>query len=151
MTELEKLQAQIGTESGVSSWFTIEQSTIDAFAACTLDDQWIHLDEQRAKSESIYGTTIAHGFLVLSLMPYLRREIDNLPQNVSQIINYGADYLRFINPVRVGDKVRLRMGLSSVEQRGEKSLLLKSRSTIEIEGQEKPALVADTLALVVLG
>jgi acyl dehydratase len=151
MNELTELQAQIGIESTPSDWFTIEQAMIDAFAACTLDDQWIHLDQARAERESIYGTTIAHGFLVLSLIPYLRRGVDTLPTTVSQVINYGMDSLRFLHPVRSGDRVRLRSTLISVEQRGERNLLLKSRTTIEIEGQAKLALVADSLALVVVG
>jgi acyl dehydratase len=143
------LREQVGQELGISDWFTVDQALINAFAVATFDDQWIHLDVERAQRESLYGTTIAHGFLTLSLTTYMRRDIDYIPDGVSQVINYGADKLRFLSPVPAGSRIRLRVHLISLEERGEGRLLLKSRNTVEIEGQETPALVVDQLALLI--
>ena len=144
---LAQLLNRIGQELGVSNWLTVDQTMIDRFAAVTLDDQWIHVDVERAKRESPSGSTIAHGFLTLSLIPYLRRDVDFIPAGVRQTINYGADSIRFLRPVLPGTRVRLHVTLTGVEPRGENRLLLKTRNTIEIEKQDKPALVADMLTL----
>ncbi len=146
---LASLQGRVGQEIGVSDWFTVEQSMIDSFASSTLDDQWIHIDVERARNESIFGTTVAHGFLVLSLIPYLRRSILFIPNNVGQVINYGADYLRFLNPVHAGVRIRLRISLSKFEPRGEGRVLLKARNTVEIETIATPALIVDMLTLII--
>jgi len=143
------LEGRVGQELGVSDWFTIEQRRIDAFADTTMDDQWIHIDVERARRESVFGSTVAHGFLVLSMMPYLRRSIAFLPPDSGQIINYGADYVRFLNPVKAGARVRMRMNLTAFEPRADGRVLLKTRNTVEIEGVETPALVADILTMVV--
>lgn len=145
----ESLQEHIGQEIGVSDWFTVEQNMIDAFASSTLDDQWIHIDVERAKTESLFGTTVAHGFLLLSLIPFLRRTIEFIPNDAGQFINYGVDYLRFLNPVRAGARIRLRMSLSKIEPRGDGRVLLKSHNIVEIETSDTPALVVDMLTLAI--
>lgn len=142
-------EQRIGQELGVSNWLAVDQQMIDAFADCTLDDQWIHVDVERARTESIFKSTVAHGFLTLSLMPYLRKEIEFIPEPVSQVINYGADYLRFLNPVKAGSRIRLHIQLDSVDVRGENRLLIKTRNTVEIENEVTPALIADMLTLIV--
>ncbi len=146
---IESLQKYVGQELGVSDWLTVEQSMIDAFADTTLDDQWIHIDVERAKTESLFGTTVAHGFLVLSLIPFLRRNIEFIPLDAGQFINYGVDYLRFLNPVRAGARIRLRMSLSKIEPRGDGRVLLKSHNIVEIETGDTPALVVDMLTLLI--
>lgn len=140
------LEQQIDQELGVSDWFPIDQRLIDHFSVCTLDNQWIHVDTERARRESAYRTTIAHGYLILSLLPHLRKDIPYLPPGVVQSINYGIDYLRFLQPVPVDSRIRLRMTLSMLERRGE-DLLLKAHQVVDIDGAQRPALVADTLTL----
>ncbi len=147
---LESLEERVGLELGISNWLTIDQPMIDAFADSTRDHQWIHIDVERANTESVFKSTVAHGFLILSLMPYLRKDIQFIPDGVLQVVNYGADYLRFLHPVRPHSRIRLHIQLNAVEQRGENRILLKSRNTVEIEGEETPALIADMLTLLVL-
>ena len=137
----------VGQELGVSDWVTVDQQRIDEFAACTGDTQWIHVDVERARRESPFGTTIAHGYLTLSLLPVMQHDVGTLPEGVTAALNYGADRLRFITPVKAGARVRDHITLVAVEDKGGGRLLLTSRHTVEIEGEEKPALVADTLAL----
>lgn len=140
------LEQRIGQEIGASEWFLIDQALIDRFAACTLDDQWIHVDADRARRESPYRSTIAHGYLILSLLPHLRSGIPYLPPGVVQSINYGIEYLRFLHPVPVGARICLRMTVNQLEPRGE-GLLLKANNVVDIEGVERAALVAETLTL----
>jgi acyl dehydratase len=137
----------VGRELGVSDWVTIDQRRIDEFAACTGDDQWIHVDTTRARRESPFGTTIAHGFLTLSLLPAMQKQAGAFPGGVAASLNYGSDKVRFITPVRAGARVRDRITLAAAESRGEGRILVTTRHTVEIEGEEKPALVADLLAL----
>ena len=137
----------VGRELGVSDWVTVDQQRIDEFAACTGDKQWIHVDVERARRESPFGTTIAHGYLTLSLLPVMQHSVGTLPEGVTAALNYGADRVRFITPVKAGARVRDHITLVAVEDKGGGRLLLTSRHTVEIEGEEKPALVADTLAL----
>ena len=137
----------VGRELGVSDWVTVDQQRINEFAECTGDTQWIHVDVERAKRESPFGTTIAHGYLTLSLLPVMQHDVGTLPEGVTAALNYGADRLRFITPVKAGARVRDHITLVAVEDKGGGRLLLTSRHTVEIEGEEKPALVADTLAL----
>ncbi len=137
----------VGQELGVSDWVTVDQQRIDEFAACTGDTQWIHVDVERARRESPFGTTIAHGYLTLSLLPVMQHSVGTLPEGVTAALNYGADRVRFITPVKAGARVRDHITLVAVEDKGGGRLLLTSRHTVEIEGEEKPALVADTLAL----
>lgn len=140
----------IGKEIGVSSWVTIDQQRINAFAECTNDKQWIHVDVERAKKESPFGTTIAHGYLTLSLLADMSYEIGIVPKDdVAATFNYGLDKVRFITPVKSGARVRARITLAEVTEQGGGRKLLKVHNTIEIEGETKPALIAETLAVLV--
>lgn len=138
----------VGRELGVSGWRTIDQDRIDAFARCTDDHQWIHVDVARAKRESPFGGTIAHGYLTLAMLSPLQNEIGVIPPDAKQAINFGADRLRFLAPVKTGARVRMRVVLAEVEDRGKGRLLLRTQNTFEIEGEEKPALTVESLALV---
>jgi acyl dehydratase len=137
-----------GQELGVSSWQLIDQDRINAFADCTGDHQWIHVDVERAKREGPFGGTIAHGYLTLSMLAPLQQEIGVIPEDAGQAINYGLDKLRFVTPVKAGSRIRMRVRLLSIEDRGKGRLLLRTENTFEIEGEDKPALTAESLALV---
>jgi acyl dehydratase len=137
----------VGRELGVSDWVTVDQQRINEFAECTGDKQWIHIDIERAKRESPFGTTIAHGYLTLSLLPIMQMSVGTLPAGVTAALNYGADRVRFITPVKAGGRIRDHITLVGVEDKGSGRLLVTARHTVEIEGEEKPALVADALAL----
>jgi acyl dehydratase len=140
---------EIGREIGVSGWMKVDQHMIDGFAASTGDRQWIHVDVERAARESPFGGAVAHGFLALALIPVLSDDIAALPEGVEVVINYGLDRLRFLTPVKAGSRVRLRSKLLDVQPKTPERFLVKIGQTIEIEGEEKPALVADTLSLYV--
>ena len=146
---LDTLADCVGRELGVSSWVTVGQDRIDAFAACTGDRQWIHVDPERAARESPFGATVAHGLLTLSLLPAMNAEIGLVPAGVPHVLNYGSDRVRFLAPVVAGARVRARTVLVSAVERGAGRTLLTARSTVEVEGGDTPALVADTLALLV--
>ena len=139
----------IGTEIGVSSWVTVDQNRINAFADCTNDHQWIHVDVERAKKESPFGTTIAHGYLTLSLLADMSYEIGIVPEDVAAVFNYGLDKVRFLTPVKSGSRVRARATLTDVTEQAGGRKLLKVTNSIEIEGEPKPALIAETLAVLV--
>jgi acyl dehydratase len=139
----------VGHELSVTDWTAIGQERIDQFAACTGDHQWIHVDVERAKRESPFGGTVAHGYLTLSLLPAMQFSVGTLPEGVTAALNYGADKVRFINPVRAGARIRDRITLVGAEDKGGGRLLLTTRHTVEIEGEEKPAMVADTLAMLI--
>ena len=143
------LETKVGTETQVSDWLTITQERVNQFAEATLDRQWIHVDPIRAQAESPFGSTIAHGFFTLALIPYLTGSVNpdkpRLP-GVTMTINYGVNKVRFPHPVRVGCRVRARTRLLNVvATKG--GLQLISRVTIEIEGQPKPGCVAETVSL----
>jgi len=127
----------------------ITQPMIDAFADLTGDHQWIHIDVERAKRESPFRGPIAHGYLTLSLLGSLSQEVGVVPSDAGAAFNYGLDKVRFLAPVPEGARVRLRVVLDSVESKSGGQLLVKTRNTVEIEGSDKPALVADALALVI--
>ena len=146
----ENIQEFVGKEVGVSDWVLIDQERINQFADCTEDHQWIHVDVEKAKAFSPSGATIAHGFLTLSLLPKFNGEMGIIPAGVLQVFNYGADYVRFLSPVKVGSRIRNRVTLLAVEPKGKGRVLLKTRNTVEIEGEDKAAMVADTLSLVLL-
>jgi len=135
-----------GQEIGVSEWVQIDQDRINKFADATGDHQWIHVDVERAKKEMPGGKTIAHGYLTLSLIPMLGAQIMRIT-GVSRGINYGSNKLRFTNTVPVGSKVRARQKLVSVEPRAG-GLQMTNEMTIEIEGQDRPACVAETISLI---
>jgi acyl dehydratase len=140
----------VGQELGVSAWMTIDQERVNQYADFTGDHQWIHVDVERARRESPFGSTIAHGFLTLSLAASLQYEIGIIPAGVSEALNYGSDRVRFLAPVKVGARIRDRVVLLAAEQQDKGRLLLKTRNTIEIEGETKPALIAETLSLMLL-
>jgi acyl dehydratase len=146
---LKNAQALLGTEVGVSDWITVDQKMIDTFAEVTHDTQWIHVDPERAAAETPFGGTIAHGFLTLSLAS--RFAYDCFPMLPGQVmgINYGFNKLRFLSPVKAGSRVRGRFVLSEVTKRNDTDLLRENALTIEIEGQDTPALVAQWLGLAV--
>jgi acyl dehydratase len=137
------LAAHVGTVLGNSDWVAFDQSKIDAFAALTGDDHWIHVDVARAAREMPEGRTIVHGFLVLALIPFLQRGIYTIRQR-GKGLNYGCNRVRFTAPVPVGSRVRLRQSVQEC-QRLDTSTRICFESTIEIEGRERPALVAETI------
>lgn len=135
--------AHAGSPLGPSDWVTLDQAKIDGFAALTGDDHWIHVDAERASRELPQGRTIAHGFLVLSLIPFLQRSVYTIRQR-GKGLNYGCNRVRFTAPVPVGSRVRLHQSVKECV-RLEAATRITFESTIEIEGQERPALVADTI------
>ncbi|HYS68407.1 MAG TPA: MaoC family dehydratase [Paraburkholderia sp.] len=139
----------VGRELGVSDWIVVDQARIDAFAQCTGDRQWIHVDVERAKRESPFGGTIAHGYLTLSLLAALAIEIGLIPEDASAGLNYGLDKVRFMTPVKAGARVRNRVTLVSVEKKGGGRVIVKTMNELQIEGEAKPALIAETLAMLV--
>lgn len=143
----EELRGLIGQELAVSDWATIDQARIDQFADCTGDRQWIHVDVEQARRKSPLRTTIAHGYLTLSLVGSMIQEMRILPDNTQGAFNYGIDHVRFIAPVRSGTRVRLHTTLLSIEDVGPGQYLMKATNTMEIEGEEKPAFVAETLVM----
>jgi acyl dehydratase len=144
---LAMLQGKVGEVLYVSDWLTVGQDRINAFADATLDHQWIHVDEARAAKESPYGAPIAHGFLTLSLYPYLRNLVNEeqpIFPGVKNVINYGLNKVRFPNAVRVGSRVRGHFKLAAVEEiRG--GLQITEVYTAEVEGADKPACVAEAI------
>jgi len=140
---LEALRAAVGTEAFLSDWVLIDQRRIDLFAEATDDPQWIHVDVERAKRESPFGTTIAHGYLTLSLIPKLFESVIVLPKG-KMSINYGLNKVRFPSPVRVGSRLRGRFKLLEVEQL-EGCMQSVWQMTLECEGQDKPACVAESV------
>ncbi|HEX7099221.1 MAG TPA: MaoC family dehydratase [Acidimicrobiia bacterium] len=142
---LDRLQPLVGTEIGVSDWFTIDQDRIDAFADATEDHQWIHVDTERAAAGP-FGSTIAHGFLTLSLTVALTQSIELDMGEPKMGINYGLDKVRFTAPVPVGSRIRARVQLMDVAEKGD-GIQVKRKVTIEREGDERPAMVAETLSL----
>jgi acyl dehydratase len=137
--------ATIGQELGVSDWLEIDQNRIDAFADVTRDHQWIHVDVKRAKVESPYGATIAHGFLTLSLIPGLSRDNYRV-DNARMGINYGLNKVRFLAAVTAGSRIRVRSELADAAKVDESTVNLTVRHTVEIDGSDKPAAVADLIA-----
>ena len=143
----EKLVDYVGQEIGSSDWFEVDQDRVDMFADATLDHQFIHIDSEKATP--LFGSTIAHGFLSLSLVPHLTSQAVLAPENLKMVFNYGLDKVRFINPVNVGSKVRTHSKCVSVDDKGDGRYLMKTEVTMEIEGVEKPAYIAETLSMFV--
>jgi len=141
---LDALADAAGTEIGTSDWHTIDQDRIDRFADVTGDHQWIHVDPERTRRE-LAMSTIAHGYLTLSLLPLLMGEIYSVP-SIKRAINYGSNKVRFLNMVPVGSRIRGRLAVRKAD-RGEGTLRLISDVTVEIEGEDRPALVAETIVL----
>jgi acyl dehydratase len=146
--DLRAFRDRVGQELGVSDWEVIDQSRIDRFAECTGDRQWIHVDAERARRESPYGTTIAHGYLLLSLLAPTALDVFIRPAGIRAALNYGIDRVRFVSPVPAGARVRNRIKLVAVDDKGDGRTLLTTENTLEVEGSAKPALVAQVLAMV---
>ena len=147
LANLDAIRAKIGQEVGVSSWLTVDQARIDAFADATEDRQFIHTDPAAA-AQTPFGGTIAHGFLSLSLLSRMGAEAMLLPEDLKMAINYGLDRVRFLAPVRAGSRVRGRFMLDSVEEKAPGQILMRHTVTVEIEGEERPALTALWLKLI---
>ena len=142
---IDEAKALVGQEIGVSDWITVDQSRISQFASATDDHQWIHIDVERARAEMPGGTTIAHGYLLISLMPALMESVVSMP-TLERAINYGLNKVRFKNPVPAGSRVRLRSVLLQAQKRaGALQVILEN--TLEVEGQARPACVAEVIAL----
>jgi acyl dehydratase len=141
------LNERVGQELGISDWVTIDQPRIDTFASCTGDHQWIHVDVERAKRESPFGSPIAHGYLTLAMVAPLAMQIGVIPTDAAAGLNYGIDRVRFLAPVAAGARVRLRIVLAGIESREGGQVIMKTQNTLEVEGSEKPAVVAETLTL----
>ena len=144
---LEAYQALVGKEIGVSSWHLIDQPRIDTYASVTEDHQFIHVDPEKAKATA-FGTTIAHGFLTMSMLSVMSYEVMPAIAGTTMGVNYGFDKLRFISPVRSGRRVRGRFVLAEAKLRKPNELQSRTNVTVEIEGEDKPALVADWLGLI---
>ena len=142
----EELTGRVGEETGISDWLEIDQERINAFADATMDHQFIHVDPEAA-SQTPFGSTIAHGFLTLSLLSHFQFATMLAPENMVMAVNYGIDRVRFLEPVRVGSRVRARSRLVEVTEKGAGRWLLKMETAIEIEGIDKPALVAEPLTM----
>jgi acyl dehydratase len=138
--------AQIGKEIGVSDWVLVDQDRINKFADATGDHQWIHVDVERAKKEMPGGKTIGHGYLTLSLVPMLTHSISRV-KKVSRGINYGSNKVRFTSPVPAGSRVRARQKLIAAEPVQGNGMRFTAEITIEIEGQERPACVAEVMSI----
>lgn len=143
---IDELKSLIGQRLGTSDWFVVTQERIEAFADGTDDHQWIHCDPERARRESPYGTTIAHGFLTLSLSIPLTQQIYAV-EGVKMIINYGLNRVRFPAPVRAGARVRMTTDLLDVKP-GSQGVQIICKQTFEVEGESRPACVAETVARV---
>lgn len=141
-----ELSQYVGKELGRSAWLKIDQQRINLFAEATGDFQFIHVDPDKA-AKTPFGRTIAHGFLTLSLIPKLMEDILILPEGLKMVVNYGLDSVRFIQPVKVDSQVRLKIELAEVVEKKPGQWLLKAIATLEIEGEEKPAYVAESLSL----
>lgn len=140
------LDHYIDHELEPSDWLTIDQARIDAFAEATLDHQFIHVDAAKAR-KTPFGATIAHGYLTMSLISHFAAVCGIGPENVMMAINYGSDKVRFLQPVRVNSRIRAHAVLKSVDKKAPGQVLIKTKFTIEIEGEEKPAMVAEILSL----
>jgi acyl dehydratase len=142
--DLEDLRRQIGREVAVSDWLPVTQERIDVFAEATDDRQWIHVDPARAKAESPFGGTVAHGFLTLSLLPRLAADTLSLPET-KLVVNYGLNRVRFPAPVRAGQRIRAHFSPTALED-VPSGVQLTWTVTIEVEGGDKPACVAETVS-----
>lgn len=143
----ETLVSLVGTEIGVSDWMSVDQARIDAFATVTEDPQFIHVDPARAKKETPFGGTVAHGFLTLSLLTRLARDIAPVIEGCTMGINYGFDRIRFVEPVPSGERIRGRFRLVEASEKSSGRWMMRYGITVEIENHVKPALVADWLTM----
>lgn len=143
------LKEHAGKEIGISDWLEITQDRIDAFAECTEDRLWIHTNKDRARKGPL-GATVAHGFLLLSLLTYFNLQNGLFKTRFKMVVHYGLNRVRFLNPVRTGARIRNRAVLKDVTKKGLRRALIQLENTIEVENETKPAVVAEVLALVYL-
>ena len=146
---LEDIRSRVGQEVGVSGWFAMDQDRIDAFADATEDRQFIHVDAAAA-AQTPFGGTIAHGFLTLSMLSRMAAEATLLPDTLKMAVNYGFDRVRFLAPVRSGKRIRGRFVLDSVDEKAPGQLLMRHSVAVEIEGEDKPAMTAQWLGLMII-
>ena len=147
LENIEELKTLVEQEIGISEWTTISQDRINKFADATGDHQWIHIDVERAKNELPGGTTIAHGFLTLSLLPKLAQEIYKV-KGIRHSLNYGSDRIRFTAPVPAESRVRGRYKLKSTEDVKDNGVKIIGEMTIEIEGRDRPACIVESISIV---
>jgi acyl dehydratase len=147
LAPLDEIRARIGTEIGVSDWIHVTQDRITAFADATEDHQFIHMDPEAA-AKTPFGGTIAHGFLSLSLLSRMAADVMQVPDGLKMAVNYGLDRVRFLAPVRSGKRVRGRFVLDSIDEKAPGQILMRHTVTVEIEGEDKPALTAQWLGLI---
>jgi acyl dehydratase len=146
IASLEEINDRIGSEVGVSDWILIDQDRIDAFAEVTEDPQFIHIDPEAA-AKTPFGGTIAHGFLTLSLLSRMAADAMLRPESVKMGVNYGFEKIRFLAPVRSGKRVRGRFRLQRFEEKREGQYQFVHEVTVEIDGEDKPALVAEWIGM----
>ena len=144
-----ELASYVGKSLGEGPWFTIDQDRINGFADVTVDHQYIHVDIEKAR-QTPFGGTIAHGFLTLSLIVHLTEDVMLAPQEATMTMNYGFDKIRFLNPVKTGSRVRARVSIGDVTEKGP-NVLIKQIVEVEIEGADKPALIGEWLTMFVCG
>src|SRR5690349_17231109 len=147
VASLEEIQRRVGSEVGLSDWITIDQPRIDTFAEVTDDHQFIHVDPEAA-ARTPFGGTVAHGFLTLSLLSRMAADAMLRPEHVKMGVNYGFDKVRFMAPVRSGRRVRGRLVLTRFEEKRPGQWQFIHQVTVEIEGEDKPALIADWIGLI---
>lgn len=147
LVSLERFKEMVGQENGTTEWVTMDQERVNRFADVTEDWQWIHVDVEKAK-EGPFGKTIAHGFLTLSLLAGFSYQSKYTPEGAKMSINYGLNKVRFLSPVPVGSRVRSHMVITGIEEKGPGQLLVTNTHTIEIEGQAKPACIAEALGMI---
>ena len=147
VASLDDIRAAVGSEIGTSDWIEVPQQRIDAFAEATEDRQFIHVDPELAK-QTPFGGTIAHGFLSLSLLSRMAADVMRVPETTTMAVNYGLDKVRFLKPVAAGKKVRGRFVLTAMTEKAPGQLLLHHTVTVEIDGEDRPALVAEWLGLI---
>lgn len=144
---IEELRARLGQELGTSNWLTVEQDLIDEFARSTKDLDKLHVNPAWAARETPYGGTIAFGFWTLSMLTHFSHEVGMWPVDVDYALNYGLERVRWVHPVKVGSRIRMRCTLAELTDRGEGGLLIRTSNLIEIEGEARPALTAEWLGL----
>ncbi|MEM7361167.1 MAG: MaoC family dehydratase [Pseudomonadota bacterium] len=141
---LDQFLNSVGIKAGPGPWMLMDQDRINTFADCTEDHQFIHVDAEAAK-QTPFGTTIAHGFLTLSMLAKMAEDVLVLPEGLAMGMNYGFDKVRFLAPVKSGKRIRCHSEITDIEQKDEKRFLVKQAITVEIEGEDKPALAAEWL------
>lgn len=146
---LRELHDLVGSEIGVTDWIPVEQEAINLFSTATRDPDWLHVDQDRARRDGPFGGTIAFGFWTLSMLTYFSHHVGMWPRDVSYALNYGLDRVRWISPVPVGAKIRMRCELLSLEERPDLTIRIRTLNTIETEGSARPAMTAEWIGLFV--